>query len=185
MTRWFEDVEIDTPFPIGSHSFTEDEIVRFARIYDPQYFHIDPEAARGSHFGGLIASGWHTAAIGHRKMVDALADEAERARARGERPGVSGPSPGINVMSFPAPVRPGDTLDYTLTVTSKRPSKSLPGWGVLLNRIEARNQRGENVYSAEVVGFVRLRDFSPPLGRRIALALARLPGLKRLIGRGT
>ena len=72
MTRWFEDLVIDEVFPLGSHTFSAEEIIRFAKLYDPQYFHIDPELAKHSHFGGIIASGWHTVSVGHRKMVDAL-----------------------------------------------------------------------------------------------------------------
>ena len=109
MTRWYEDITIDEPFPLGSHNFTEAEIIRFGQLYDPQYFHVDPEAAKQSHFGGLVASGWHTVTVGHRHMVDALFAEEERLRGLGKEPGVSGPSPGVNSMEFKAPVRPGDT----------------------------------------------------------------------------
>ena len=108
-----EDIVIDESFPLGSKTFTEEEIIRFGKLYDPQYFHVDPEAAKHSHFGGLIASGWHTVAVGHRKMVDALFAEEERLRGLGQEPGVSGPSPGVNTMQFKAPVRPGDTVTYT------------------------------------------------------------------------
>ena len=186
MTRWFEDIGIDEPFPLGSHSFTEAEIIRFATLYDPQYFHIDPEAARLSHFGGLVASGWHTVSVGHRHMVDALFAEEERLRGLGEEPGVSGPSPGVNTMQFKAPVRPGDTVTYTLIVTGKRASNSIPGWGLLFNTIEAHNQRNELVYHAELVGFSKLRDYKMPLRLRLLLALTRLPVLGRLLkGSGT
>ena len=83
MTRWFEDIVENESFPLGSHTFTAEEIIRFGKLYDPQYFHIDPEAAKHSHFGGLVASGWHTVSIGHRKMVDALEAEEDRLRAEG------------------------------------------------------------------------------------------------------
>jgi acyl dehydratase len=175
MTRWFEDITIDEPFPLGSHTFTQDEIIAFAKLYDPQYFHIDPEAAKHSHFGGIIASGWHTVSIGHRYMVDALDAEAERLRALGEEPGVTGPSPGVNSMDFKVPVRPGDTVSYELVITGKRPSNSLPGWGLLFNRLTATNQRGELVYQAELVGFSKLRDYSMPLKLRLVLALSKIP----------
>ena len=78
MTRWYEDITIGEPFPLGSHDFTETEIVRFGGLYDPQYFHVDPEAAKLSHFGGLVASGWHTVTVGHRHMVDALSAEDQK-----------------------------------------------------------------------------------------------------------
>lgn len=180
MTRWYEDIEPGVPHPLGDHTFTGDEIVAFARRYDPQYFHLDPDAARHSHFGGLVASGWHTVSVGHRKMVDALFAEEDRLRAGGQEPGVSGPSPGVNAIAFRAPVRPDDTVAYTLTVTSKRPSGSIPGWGLLFSRIEAVNQHGDLVYTADLVGFSKLRDHRPSLPERLA---ARLPRLARWLRR--
>lgn len=183
MTRWFEDVQIDLPFDLGSHSFTEDEIISFGRLYDPQYFHTDPEAAAHSHFGGIVASGWHTVSVGHRLMVDRLAAEEDVVRAEGGEPGVSGPSPGVNRMDFKAPVRPGDTVRYTLTVTGKRRSNSIPGWGLLFNLLEAHNQNGDLVYSADLVGFSKLRDYKMPLRMRAMMALTKVPGLKALVQR--
>ncbi len=118
-------------------------------------------------------------------MVDALDAEADRLKSLGQSPGVSGPSPGVNSMEFKAPVRPGDTVTYELVVTSKRASNSLPGWGLLFNRITAVNQRGELVYRAEVVGFSKLRDYRMPLRLRAALLLSRVPGMSRLIKRGS
>jgi len=185
MTRWFEDIATDETFPLGGHTFTAEEIIRFASAYDPQYFHIDPELARHSHFDGLVASGWHTVCVGHRKMVDALFAEEERLRRQGQEPGVSGPSPGVNAMEFKAPVRPGDTVSYELLVTGKRPSNSIPGWGLLFNRLTATNQRGELVYRADLVGFSKLRDYRMPLRLRLLLALTRVPVIGALIKRGS
>jgi acyl dehydratase len=116
-------------------------------------------------------------------MVDALFAEEERLRGLGKEPGVSGPSPGVNTMEFRAPVRPGDRVDYSLVVTSKRPSNSIPGWGLLFNAIEATNQRGELVYHAELVGFSKLRDYKMPLSLRLMLALTRIPFLGKVIAR--
>lgn len=183
MTRWFENITIDEAFPLGSHTFTAEEISRFGTLYDPQYFHIDAEAAKSSHFGGLVASGWHTVSVGHKHMVEALAAEEVRLRGRGEEPGVSGPSPGVNKMEFKAPVRPGDTVTYTLTVTSKRPSNSIPGWGLLVNDLSAVNQRGELVYRSELIGFSKLRDYRMPLRLTLLQALTRVPGLGKLLRR--
>jgi acyl dehydratase len=185
VTRWFEDIVIDEVFPLGDHTFSQDEIIGFGKLYDPQYFHIDPEQAMHSHFGSLVASGWHTVSVGHRKMVDALDAEADRLKAQGDEPGVSGPSPGVNSMEFKAPVRPGDTVTYELIVTGKRPSNSLPGWGLLFNRLTATNQRGELVYRAEIVGFSKLRDYSMPLKLRVLLALTRVPVIGPLLRRST
>jgi acyl dehydratase len=173
MTRWFEDIETDSAFDLGTHLFTAEEIQRFGKLYDPQYFHVSAENASHGPFGGLVASGWHTACVGHRLMVDALDAESERLRSLGQQPGVSGPSPGVNSMVFKAPVRPGDSIDYRLIVTGKRPSASLPGWGVLFNTVEGHNRRGELVYRAEVVAFSKLRDYRPSLGQRLRLALKR------------
>jgi len=185
MTRWFEDIVIDEVFALGSHTFNVDEIIRFASLYDPQYFHLDAAAAQSSHFGGLVASGWHTVSVGHRKMVDALFAEEERLRGLGKEPGVSGPSPGVNSMEFKVPVRPGDTVSYELVVTDKRPSNSIPGWGLLFNKLTAVNQRGELVYRADLVGFSKLRDYSMPLRLRVLLALTRVPLIGPLLKRGS
>jgi acyl dehydratase len=157
MTRWFEDINAGEIFPLGEHSFTQDAIIAYASIYDPQYFHIDPQAAKHGPFGGIVASGAHTAMVGQRKMVDALFAEADRLRAAGQEPGVGGPSPGGKKIEFIAPVRPGDTLAYTLVTLGKRASNSIPGWGVLSNQITATNQRGELVYRAVFASFLKLR----------------------------
>ncbi len=183
MTRWYEDIALDEPFPLGSHTFTADEIVRFGKAYDPQYFHVDPEAAKHSHFGGLIASGWHTACMGHRKMVDALSAERDRLVDLGEQPGIAGPGLGVNSMVFRTPVRPGDRVTYTLVVKGKRPSNSLPGWGLLFNTVTGRNQDEALVYEAEVVSMVKLRDFKMPLRLKLLQAVAGLPGWRRLVAR--
>lgn len=183
MTRWFEDIVIGDSFPLGSHTFTAEEIIRFGKLYDPQYFHVDPEAAKHSHFGGLVASGWHTVTTGHRKMVDAIFAEEDRIRDAGNEPGVSGPSPGVNRMEFKAPVRPGDIVTYVLGVTGKRNSNSIAGWGLLFNELVATNQRGELVYRAELVSFTKLRDFKEPLGQKLAMALTKVPLLRRLVRR--
>ena len=184
MTRWFEDIVLGEVYPLGSHTFDAAEIVRFATLYDPQYFHLDAEAAKHSHFGGLVASGWHTVSIGHRLMVDTLFAEEERLRAMGLEPGVSGPSPGVNTMDFKVPVRPGDTVSYELVVTDKRRSNSIPGWGLLFNRLTAVNQRGELVYRADLVGFSKLRNYTMPLRLRLLQALSRMPVLGPLLKRG-
>lgn len=183
MTRWFEDIRAGDNFELGAHTFSLEEVVRFAKAYDPQYFHTDIANAQHSHFGGIVASGWHTVSVGHRKMVDALDAESARLRDLGQEPGVSGPSPGVNSMVFKAPVRPGDTVSYRLTITGKRPSNSIPGWGLLFNTIEAHNQSGALVYRAEVVGFSKLRDYRPGWGTRVAQALAKVPGVLALLRR--
>lgn len=183
MTRWFEDIVPGEPFALGSHTFTEAEILRFGRLYDPQYLHTDPEAAKSGPFGGLVASGWHTVAVGHRLMVDGLMAEGERMRAEGKEPGVPGPSPGVNKAAFKVPVRPGDTLTYDLVVNSKRPSNSLPGWGLLISTIRGTNQHGEVAYEAEIASFTMLRDHRMPWHLQALTAVARVPGVGPLLRR--
>ncbi|MGV3649832.1 MAG: dehydratase [Devosia sp.] len=172
MTRWFEDVALNDAFPLGSHRFTRAEMSAFSAQYDP--FTNLSGAAQPE------VSGWHVASLCHRYMVDAIAAEAERLAAEGQTPGISGPSPGVNRMDFPVPVHEGDTVAFTLWVTAKRPSQSLPGWGVLTNRLEGVNQHGAIVYRAEVVAFSKLRDYRMPLRLRLVWALTRLPGLRKL-----
>src|ERR1700722_6875928 len=148
---WFEDVAIGTKRDLGTYTFTEEEIIAFARKYDPQPFHIDPEAAKHSMFGGLIASGWHTAVIW---MKLAIA-ERERAKASGNPLMRSGVSPGFEDMRWLRPVRPGDTLHYTSETIEKVALRSRPELGLVKTRNEARDQMGELVFSFVGKGFVR------------------------------
>jgi acyl dehydratase len=185
MTRWYEDIVEDEVFPLGSHTFTADEIIGFGKTYDPQYFHLGTAEAAESHFGELIASGWHTAVVGHRLMVDALFAEEDRLRSVGKEPGLSGPSPGVNKVDFKLPVHVGDTITYDLKVTGKRLSNSIPGWGLLFNTLDGVNQRGELVYHAELVSFTKLRDYRMPLKTRLLMALTRVPGLGKVLRQGT
>ena len=131
---YFEDFEPGRVFELGSRTVTADEIVAFARDWDPQPFHLDPEAAHASAFGGLIASGWHTGALWMRLYVDALLG---RAASMG--------SPGIEELRWLAPVRPGDTLHARLTVLEASPSKRTPGRGTIRSRGEMVNQAGVTV----------------------------------------
>ena len=183
MTRWYEEIQPGDKLELGKHTFSEEEIIEYNLEYDNQYFHTDPELAKHSHFGGIIASGWHTALIGQRKLVDALFAEEARLRANGKEPGLSGPSPGINKMSFVTPVKPGDTISFELSVTDKRTSKSLPGWGLLFNNVKAVNQRGELVYSADYVGLSKLRDFTPTIKQKIGIWMGKNPALRKLLRR--
>ena len=131
---YWEDFEPGQVFELGSRTVTEEEIVEFARQFDPQPFHLDPEAARGKVFGGLIASGWHTGAMWMRLYVDAMLGSAT---GRG--------SPGIEELRWLAPVRPGDTLDGRLTVLEVTPSETRPDRGTIRIRGEMVNQDGVTV----------------------------------------
>ena len=130
----FEDFEPGQVFDLGSRTVTTDDIVRFAREWDPQPFHVDPEAAKDSAFGGLIASGWHTGAMWMRMYVDSL---LEGTAAMG--------SPGIEELRWLAPVRPGDTLTGRLTVLETTPSERRPDRGTVRIRAEMINQEGVTV----------------------------------------
>jgi len=135
---WWEDFKVGERAEMGRHTFDEDEIVAFARQFDPQPFHLDPEAARATAFGGLVASGWHTCAVGMRLMVEQYVG---RTASLG--------SPGIDNIRWLKPVRPGDTLTYSRTVTASRASTSRAGVGLVKHRWEAVNQAGETVLTME------------------------------------
>jgi acyl dehydratase len=132
---------------LGSYHFAADEIIRFARAYDPQPFHVDPEAAKRSLFGGLCASGWHTAAVWMKRMIAHRNDMEAQAARLGRRPSRLGPSPGFRNMRWAKPVYAGDTISYSSTITDLRPSASRPGWGLAFHRNSGLNQHGEEVFS--------------------------------------
>jgi acyl dehydratase len=134
--RWLEDMKVGETRRLGSRSLTEDEIIAFARQFDPQPFHIDREAAKTSHFGGIVASGWHSAATMMRIVVDA---------AMAEGPGGFIGSPGFEDLRWLKPVRPGDTLNVTTTITDVVPSTTKPDRGVVHTRYEVTNQHGDLV----------------------------------------
>ena len=135
---WWEDFRVGDIAELGRHTFTEDEIVAFARQFDPQPFHTDRSTAENSVFGGLIASGWHTCAVGMRLLCDGLL-----------RHTVSLGSPGIDEIRWLKPVRAGDTVAYRRVVIESRASTTRKGVGLVKQRWEAVNQRGELVLTME------------------------------------
>jgi acyl dehydratase len=143
---WWEDIEIGSRRELGSYTFTEDEIIRFARKYDPQIFHLDPEAAKKSLFSGLIASGWHTAGL----MMRLLVDHFLPARA-------SLASPGIDELRWTRPVRPGDMLHLRVTIIEASRSRTKPDRGMLRSFVEVLNQHGEVVMSLKPMNLLRCR----------------------------
>lgn len=136
---WFEDTTIGGKRILGTHTFTQDEIIAFARKYDPQSFHLDPEAAKDSLFGGLIASGWHTAAVWMRLAIE----DRKRAIAAGGGKGPAGVSPGVEDIRWLKPVRPGDTLTFSTEVVETVDLKSRPELGLVKSLNEARGPDGE------------------------------------------
>ncbi|HEX5613433.1 MAG TPA: MaoC family dehydratase [Burkholderiales bacterium] len=143
---FWEDFRAGETVEIGRHTFSEAEIVEFARQFDPQPFHTDPQAAQESFFGGLIASGWHTCAIGMRLMVQQYIGRS-----------ASAGSPGVDNIRWLAPVRPGDTITYRRIVLESRPSMSKPDLGLVRSSTEASNQRGEVVMTMQGWGLFRRR----------------------------
>src|SRR4029453_4484171 len=117
MTLYFEDFEVGTSREAGSRTITREEILEFAMKFDPHPFHIDEEGGRRSQFGGLIASGWHTAALCHGILVEEFL---------GADSGSMG-SPGVDELRLLKPVRPGDTLTVRIEVLEVTPSRSKPG----------------------------------------------------------
>src|SRR5881394_801828 len=126
---YWEDFREGEVREFGRTTVKHDDIVRFASEFDPQPFHIDDAAAADSLFGGLIASGWHTAAIAMRMMCD---EYLLRAASLG--------SPGLDSLKWLLPVRPGDTLSVRLSVLEARPLDSKPGIGLVKSRHEVLNQ---------------------------------------------
>jgi acyl dehydratase len=154
---FFEDLQIGARSEIGSHRFTVEEIKAFAERYDPQPFHLDEAAAARSHFGGLVASGWHTAATWMRLAVERRKRDAEAARARGEPVAVLGPSPGFRDLKWLLPVYAGDTITYATEVVDKRVSARRPGWGLMHVLNTGTNQDGKLVLSFLSTAFIERR----------------------------
>jgi acyl dehydratase len=128
---YFEDVAIGESDTFGRYEVTTDEITTFAEQYDPQPFHVDPEAASESLFGGLVASGWHTAAMTMRMLV------TERFTEEGALGAV-----GVDELRWPNPVRPGDVLHVEAEVLEKDRGYR-PGIGLVRSRIETKDEDGE------------------------------------------
>ena len=131
---YFEDFKVGDKTLLGSITVDKAEVIEFAKRYDPQPFHIDEAAAEKTMFGGIIASGWHTCAMGMRILVDSSLGQA-----------ASLGSPGVDEIRWLKPVRPGDVLTYHRTVLEVKPSQSKPDRGAVNSLTEAVNQHGEVV----------------------------------------
>jgi acyl dehydratase len=144
---YFEDIRIGDSRELGSFTFTAENIKTFAAQFDPQPFHLDEEAGRRSHFGGLSASGWHVAAAYMKLTVANIKREVDEAIARGETPVPSGPSPGFRELKWLKPVLAGDTLRFGSEIVAKRELASRPEWGLVNMYNTGTNQRGELAFS--------------------------------------
>jgi acyl dehydratase len=143
--KYLEDFVVGETEIAGSHTLTEDEIVDYGRAWDPIPIHVDPGAEASAAFGGVIAAGTHLIAITVRALVSHPPHPAIMAGL------------GLDEVRYLGPGRPGDTLQVHRTCLEARPSDSRPDRGVVRNRIEAINQRGEPVLSYVDVLLVRRR----------------------------
>jgi acyl dehydratase len=155
--KYLEDIAVGETYAVGRHTFGTDEIKAFAGRFDPQLFHLDEEAAAASHFGALCASGWHTAAVWMRLMVEFRRRMVEAARARGEPVAGIGPALGFRELKWLKPVYVGDTIAYTSEVVETRASDSRPGFGLMTIRSTGVNQNGEPVITFLSTTFVERR----------------------------
>jgi acyl dehydratase len=138
---WWEDFAAGSVREFGGVMVSKESILRFAREFDPQPFHVDEEAAKRSPFGGLIASGWQTCSLMMRMACDAFLLDSS-----------SVGSPGMDNIKWLKPVRPGDTLRVRLTVKEARVLKSRPNVGIVRNFWQVLNQDGEEVMQSEGYG---------------------------------
>jgi acyl dehydratase len=145
--KYLEDIRVGDKADLGRHTFTAAEIKAFAARFDPQPFHLDEAAAARSHFGGLVASGWHTGSVCIRLIVQNRLREEEAMRARGEAVGRTGPSPGFRDLKWLKPVYAGDTITFASEVIETREVESRPDKGLVFARNTGTNQAGELVFS--------------------------------------
>jgi acyl dehydratase len=149
--RYFEDYVLGISYECGSFSVDAASIISFAKEFDPQSFHVDPVAAADGPFGGLIASGWHTAALTMRLLVENyLSAEASLGGA------------GVDEIRWPHPVRPGDTLRVRATVVEARRSGSKPDRGIIKTLIETTNSDSQIVMRCTAINFLRVRPAAGP-----------------------
>jgi acyl dehydratase len=142
--RTFEDFTPGRRFEFAERELTAEEIVAFAREFDPQPMHLDEEAGSASILGGLAASGWHTSAVMMRMLYEAYI-----------RGSTSEGSPGVDLMEWKRPVLAGDTLGGHCVVLDARVSRSRPELGIVRFRAEVTNQRGEIVAVCEYINMMR------------------------------
>lgn len=145
--RYYEDLVVGAVAGFGDYAVTREEVLAFARRYDPQPFHLDDEAAAATHFGRLAASGWHTAAMTMAMLVAQMGRTAEASLG----------SPGLDELKWLRPVHPGDRLRVETELLEKRLSASRPGLGLTKSRTTTFNQDGVAVMTFVANGMIRTR----------------------------
>lgn len=155
---FFEDYAEGDSHEIGTHVFEADEIVAFASAWDPHPFHVDADEARKSLFGGLCASGWHTACAWMRLNVAFQRRLLADARAAADTSPATGPSPGFTDLVWKQPVYAGERLTFRNTVCSKRRLASCPGWGLVTLRAEGFKDDGTLAFAFDGKMMVECRE---------------------------
>jgi acyl dehydratase len=145
--RYFEDYKVGAVYEYGTVNVSEDDILEYARRFDPQKIHIDPEFAAAGPFQGLIGSGWHSAGIAMRLLVDHYLSQVG-----------SLASPGVDEVRWATPMRPGDELRVRVTIADARVSKSKPDRGIVSSHVELINQDGGRPVSLKATNFLLLRN---------------------------
>ena len=148
--RYFEDLKVGEESYFGSYEVTREEVIEFARKYDPQPFHLSDEAAAKTHFGRLAASGWHTCAMTMAVIARHVVGE--------EQAGLG--SPGVDELRWLKPVYPGDTLHVRSKLIETRPSRSKPEIGSFRSECTVTNQQGEPVLRFTSIVLIRRRPAS-------------------------
>ena len=144
--RYFEDFAVGDVLDLGTTSASQEEIIAFAKQFDPQPFHTDPERAKDSAFGTLVASGWHTGGLLMRLLVDNLLNDT-----------ISLGSPGLDEIRWRQPVHPDEVLHGRLTVLEVNTSKSRPNMGIVRSLCEVINPAGDVVMSLKGIHFLGRR----------------------------
>jgi len=147
MIKTLEDFTSGQVITLGQYALSEEDVVDFARRFDPQPFHMQPEAARTQAVGGLMASGWHTTGIFMRLAVEAYLSSTAVLT-----------SPGVDKLRWLRPVRPKDVLSGQVTVIETRVSQTKPDRGVLIADVDLRNQHNETVMTMVTTAFVLTRS---------------------------
>ena len=148
LMKYYEDIEVGITQKFGNYHVTREEVIEYASKYDPQPFHLDDDAAAATHFGRLSASGWHTASMTMRMMVDNL--KAHKQASLG--------SPGLQNLQWKTPVYPGDTLRCESETLTKRRSEKRPEMGIMTANVRVYNQDDVMVMSMETTGLIAVRD---------------------------